>query len=276
MTTVDFSIVILEGNISSGKSTLCKYISNYLREKGKKVQEFYEFDNQILLEKFYKDRRKYGFSFQLYMQSTRLFQLEMSKYLKFLGITCIIDRGPFGDFTFAFLNFLDGSISSEDFSTYVDVCRQREFFSHLTFVDSIIYLNVSPTECFRRKNIRSHKSEELVVPDYMIQIDQIYFHVMMRVSEKYPGKVRIKNWEAYGTVDGVLSSKTSQVSFSPKHGFDEIDLSRFRGKYPSNWVRSLGYPQILDFDERWYWINREGISLTLSRLEEGRNVYLKY
>lgn len=65
--------VVLEGNICAGKSTLCGMLKDLLTETDVRVQE--EMTEDDFLAAFYGDMKKWGFAFQMFMFSTRVYQV---------------------------------------------------------------------------------------------------------------------------------------------------------------------------------------------------------
>ena len=72
-------VVEVEGNIGSGKSTLTGLMSQYLNSE---LQDssfssvFGEKVNNRFLSAFYSKTKHYAFAFQMYMLTTRLYQID--------------------------------------------------------------------------------------------------------------------------------------------------------------------------------------------------------
>ena len=66
-------IISIEGNIGSGKSTFVNYLKNNLDEKKYCIvdepvniwKEITDISGNNIISKFYEDKEKYGFSFQM-------------------------------------------------------------------------------------------------------------------------------------------------------------------------------------------------------------------
>ena len=65
------SIIVLEGNIGVGKTTLMKNICNILKNNQIKVKCFEEGINMDYLDLFLLDENKYGFGFEMFNLSNR-------------------------------------------------------------------------------------------------------------------------------------------------------------------------------------------------------------
>ena len=81
-------MIILEGNIFSGKSTLCKIL-----EKELGIPAHYEVsspETTHMLELFYSDQKRYAFLTQMH------FLISRHRQARSLG-ECILDRGLEGD-----------------------------------------------------------------------------------------------------------------------------------------------------------------------------------
>merc|ERR1712010_7074 len=67
--------VVLEGNICAGKSTLCSLLQKGLTGSTPvRVQS--ELTEENFLTAFYGNMKKFGFAFQMFMFSTRVFQVD--------------------------------------------------------------------------------------------------------------------------------------------------------------------------------------------------------
>ena len=81
METRNFTLVSIEGNIGSGKSTLMKNLKEYyknnnqvlfLKEPVDEWEKIKDSNGITILEKFYKDQDKYSFPFQMMAYISRL------------------------------------------------------------------------------------------------------------------------------------------------------------------------------------------------------------
>lgn len=239
-------VVEVEGNIGCGKSTLTKLMTRIMNNMANGINEDVTVDllskqdtttldiiatsekpvfaqlhgelvNQTFLSSFYKDPVRYGFAFQMYMLTTRLFQMQTaSQQAHQNGQFALLDRGAVGDALFALYNASTGNISPEELDVYKSVCADRLPSSLSHKVDLVIYLDVSPLECFRRMNsMRQRDAEKEVVPDYLEGIDNTYFELMVKwigrrkdacggIDIGLAPAAIILDWSSFGCSKGVL------------------------------------------------------------------------
>ena len=165
-------IFSIEGNIGSGKTT----IFNKLREKleNEKIRFIEEpvdvwqntkskEDNENILVKFYKNKEKYSFSFQILV------------YLTFLkGVKKCIEENPLceiiisersvqsGYNIFTKMAIHDKYIDDIEFQIYKMMYQECPF--HLS---GIIYVNVDPKICRERIAIRAREGESIISLEYL-------------------------------------------------------------------------------------------------------------
>ncbi len=160
-------IVTIEGNIAAGKTTLIVALEKYT---GYRVMKFSAFimakvfveptKENPYLSLFYDNPKKYGLTMQVWFlfQRYRTY-LEALEYLTHHSLSLmrctdlsetgvLLDRSIFSDLVFARKNYLDGNISSEGFQYYL---RLRDaLLDGLPLPHVMVYLDVSPSECYRR------------------------------------------------------------------------------------------------------------------------------
>lgn len=176
-------VIQIEGNIASGKSTLAKELKK-LFQQSHDSKQLVCFDEPVcnpFLAAFYKDPKKYGFAFQAYMLTTRLYQMnESNRQAQQEEKTCVLDRGAVGDTVFASLNHELGSLSDEEFDIYKAICQNRAPHSLGSFVNVLVYLDVDINECYRRMKLLRQREEEVgVTVEYLDGIDKTYFHTLV-------------------------------------------------------------------------------------------------
>lgn len=203
-------LVIVEGNISAGKTTLSRALAKHL--------DFALFLEPVVenpfLEKFYGDPKRYAFPMQMwflrqrfgtYLRAIRmLFDTEGKKAVR--GI--IMDRSIFSDAVFALQNFKDGNITKREYSEYKDV--RKTMLAGLPLPHIAVYLDVSPTECYDRiHNMRQRACESSIPLEYLKGLHECH-KVMLdtlqessrQVSDKIaymrPCKVLNVQWDKFG------------------------------------------------------------------------------
>ncbi len=164
-------IVNLEGNIGAGKSTFLKILADHLPIKAvyeptDKWQHVTDGDN--LLDLFYKDTKRWAYTFQSYAFISRIkTQLDSLKESP-AGEPQVVERSVYCDrLCFAKNCFESGTMSRLEWEIY------KEWFTWL--VDhyamrptGLIYLRTSADKCFERLKKRS-RSEEAGIPIEYLQ-----------------------------------------------------------------------------------------------------------
>lgn len=189
-------LVSIEGNISSGKSTIVEI----LRERTKTNNQFMIVDEPIdtwekiknedgksIFQAFYENPGKLGFTFQICALFTRFKSLSKiydDALLKSqtIGkpIVVLIERTVLTDYhIFAKMLRKAGHISDFEMLTYQLWFKE---FSQKFTLDKSVYLRVDPEICLKRVNIRSRDGEEKISLDYLKachdQHEEFYHNVL--------------------------------------------------------------------------------------------------
>lgn len=165
---------IVEGNIGVGKSTFLRLVREQLP-----VEIVYEPHEQWqdvggghnLLEKFYQDPHRWGYTFQSYAFVTRTMAQQLHAQ-KHPNAVHILERSVFSDrYCFAknaheigYLNTLEWQLYQEWFSWLVDGMMPRP--------DGFIYLRAEPRTCYERLQKRNRQEETGVALCYLEQLHQ--------------------------------------------------------------------------------------------------------
>lgn len=160
------TIISIEGNIGSGKSTLVSELQNHFKDNRDIgfLQEPLDIWNTIkdeqgttILEKFYQDNEKYAFQFQIMAFTSRLSLIKeaLSKKYKFI----ITERSLFTDsHIFAKMLYDDKKISEIEYSIYKLLYNQ--FINEMP-VTQIIYVKAEPTTSSQRVITRNRTGENI-------------------------------------------------------------------------------------------------------------------
>ncbi len=164
--------IIIEGNIGSGKTTFVNYISknfndatvNY--EPVEKWQSYKDEQDINLLNNFYNDQQRWGYTFQNMAFMTRVKDLIKpcdTKY-KFIERSIYTDRN-----CFALNCYETGKINKMEWEIYID------WFNWLSNSfdvkpDGYIYLRVKPDICLERINKRNRQEESGIPIEYLDNI----------------------------------------------------------------------------------------------------------
>ena len=180
--------ISIEGNIASGKSTLCRicetpevverYFANHrpVRTLQENVQWFTETG---LLTAYENDMEKYGFVFQIGARTERYVSqlIDVQTYQTTSGLT-IQDRSVYGDKnTFAQNLHNTGKINDIEWRQYLrDFDFHEKLFKHIGIKqDGFIFLNTSPELCYHRMiNVRRRDAEKNLPINYLHQLQALH------------------------------------------------------------------------------------------------------
>lgn len=204
--TTTKKLIIIEGNISAGKSVLCSQLGKRLN-----CRTFIEpsLENPYL-ERFYADKKKWALTMQLYLLRIRfvtyvealrlLFQEADVNKQDYKGV--ILDRSIFSDVVFAEQNFSDGNISKEGMQYYWKV--RDHMMEGLPYPDLCVYLDVDPDICLYRINkVRQRECESGISIEYLRGLQDKYQN-LLKDLEKNKTKVICLNWNNFGDTDEIV------------------------------------------------------------------------
>ncbi len=167
------AIIIVEGNIASGKTTFLGQLSKKYKVMYEPVGEWMELrvkpGDESLFELYYADKAKYSFAFQMMALQTRFANLiKMRNELP--GDSVIIcERSIFTDYEiFAKMAHADGFISDIEFEVY------KSWFKLITgFASDIagtIYLRAPPETCMARALKRARPGEDVLNVEFLTKV----------------------------------------------------------------------------------------------------------
>jgi len=110
-------LVLIEGNIGAGKSTLCKALHEHL---GDRVSVELEVLSKSLHTAFVTDPKTFGYALQMVMADRRKRDYDNWVSCDSLGRK-FVDRLLLGDMAFAVANYVLGHIDSAQFETYLEM-----------------------------------------------------------------------------------------------------------------------------------------------------------
>ncbi|CAD8088699.1 unnamed protein product [Paramecium sonneborni] len=181
-----FIIISLEGNIGAGKSTLFEILKQeypqaiFLMEPLERWQKINGNSELNILEKYYSDVERWGFTFQIYAYQSRL--MAWDRQLQQILQNKQQNKDPILVFTersiesarelFFKLCYKDGKISQIEFEIY------EEFYEWLMnhykqyLIDCVIYVNTPPEICLQRLIQRGRQEEACVPLEYLKNLHQ--------------------------------------------------------------------------------------------------------
>jgi len=180
------AVIALEGNIGVGKSTLSAKFKTIFP---KKCAIYKEKGNEKFLQLFYKDPKTYGFAYQWGMLKTRQFQLRLAQHdTKYGRIPprqfYFWDRSMIGDYIFALLNHMLGSISENELAVYEDEfggsIKSLSSISFFSAVNCYVLLNDEPENCkYRVEHLRANQSESSIPLSYYENLDDLHYSLFV-------------------------------------------------------------------------------------------------
>ncbi|KAL0486375.1 deoxyguanosine kinase [Acrasis kona] len=200
-------LAIVEGNISAGKTTLCRDLAKTINFK----PYFEPHIENPWLEKFYNEPKKYAFQLQMFMLHHRFDTFKSA--IKLLeqkdhnGV--LLDRSIYSDWVFAKKNYDDGNISEVQFRQYLEV--RQNMLQQVPIPDVTIYLDVHPEVCLHRiKNVRGIACESSIPIEYLEGLDSCY-KVFLNEMRTIGSNVVIQDWNEFKQ-DNTLSHYLKKAS----------------------------------------------------------------
>ncbi len=167
--------ISIEGGISSGKSTLLLRLQEETR-----LPVFLEpIASWTMLENFYKEPSRWGFTFNLEVL------LSMSKWRE-NSYDSLYERSPNScRHIFTQLQFENGDMTAEELLLFDKVFRNFTWDQ-----DVIIYIRTDPEVCYNRMHIRNRECEEKVSLKYLQDLHEKHEHMMEYITQVKP-EIRI-------------------------------------------------------------------------------------
>lgn len=181
-------IISIDGNVGSGKSTLLNKLKerfpniHFIDEPVDVWTRFLNENDESLLQVFYKDRKRWSYTFQNVAFMTRVRAItkaindwkkeckinpEMAKHNIFVTERCVDT-----DFNvFAKMLHEDGSIDKMEWDIYRQWYR---FLSVDTKVAGLVYVNCEPEKCKSRIGIRNRMGEDTIPLEYLQQLHRYH------------------------------------------------------------------------------------------------------
>jgi deoxyadenosine/deoxycytidine kinase len=182
------TIISIEGNIGSGKSTLFEklkvYFANnkniiFVREPVDIWESIQDENGTTILEKFYQDQIKYSFSFQIMAYISRI-NLLKETIKQHPGVTIITERSLYTDkMVFAKMLYDTHKIEYINYQIYLNLF---DTFKNDFNVDNIIYIKTDPDICYNRILKRARNGENNISLDYL-QLCDTYHNNMVDILE---------------------------------------------------------------------------------------------
>ena len=160
-------IYALEGNIGSGKTTFMKIISNHFKDVEfieEPVKQWQNLGGMNLLDSFYSEPKRWGFSFEFFSMLTKIESLlkaaESDKPI------IIIERSIFSNRVFMDLSKELGKLDTMEYCMLTNV--YNFYLAHVyPQISGIIYLDTPVEECINRITRRNRGEECTIEKSYL-------------------------------------------------------------------------------------------------------------
>jgi deoxyadenosine/deoxycytidine kinase len=187
-------VVLIEGNISAGKSTIAAKLGEELGYK-----TFFEpTGTNPYLESFYADPQKFALRMQIWLLKQRYnMYLAAVRHTVETGQGVILDRSVFSDWVFAAKNLADGNIDAKGYQYYERL--REQMLEHLPLPHTVLYLDVSAEECHRRiRDVRKRSCESTIPLDYLQGLDECYQEWIRNMEANGTTVAYSVAWEDFG------------------------------------------------------------------------------
>src|SRR3990167_8640394 len=163
-------LIVLEGTISAGKTTLGRNIVELLSNLGLPVKFFHEYVNEDLLQQYISNMKKYSYSFQVIMQAHRINNYKLARDFANKGGVAIVDRSIIGDYAFALMQKKKLFITEDEWKVYNSIFCQE----NLIEPDGIVYLSCTPQTVINRIAKRGIECESAYNEEYLSELEDNY------------------------------------------------------------------------------------------------------
>lgn len=211
-------VLIVDGNIAAGKSSWIKTMLEELRKKDMKVCVVEEpvqlWEDIGILQKFYVDPQKYGYSFQTFVFITRI-QVALKKYEEYGDDIdlYILERSWFTDRLFGELGYKNGNINDLEYRMYQEWCDFHQKI--VPFQPSgFVYLRCSAETSHARCLSRARDGEDSIALEYLqdlLAAHDTFFTPQMNINGQTVPCLQIDTTENFLTNDTVKEKIYQQL-----------------------------------------------------------------
>jgi len=173
------TVLVVEGLIGAGKSTLIRDVLLKELSQKQRVQVIREpVDEWVqsgLLQRFYGDKQRWGYSFQTKAFHDRI--MEARKIMAERAVlpvdeqadVILMERSPISDQIFMRTLYADGNVDDLEFSMYNDWCQLWSLL--LPFkINLFVYVRTDLEDCMRRLKMRSRDGEAGISAEYQAHL----------------------------------------------------------------------------------------------------------
>lgn len=185
------TIISIEGNIGSGKSTVLKQLKAACPDwifVDEPVSEWLDLKNdegKSLLELFYADKRRWSYTFQNVAIFHRFKNLRnaVERLDRTKDNIIVMERSLMTDY-----NIFTKMLHTDGFIDGLEIQIYKDWFSHLhsmlPSIDAHIYIRADPEVCLQRISSRSREGESVIPLSYLKELDLYHNQWLLdRISE---------------------------------------------------------------------------------------------
>lgn len=182
-------IIIIEGNIGTGKTTFLKMLEKYgcdvIYEPVNVWQSTCNDDGKNLLETFYSDMKRWAYSMQSFAFKTRLHAMTKPQLstIRYVERSVYTDRMVFAKNCYhnKTMNLLEWNMYTSWFDWILKVYKKA---GYKTKPDGYIYLKASPQVSYNRIISRNRNEEASIPIEYLGQISDLHDEWLLKTSDK--------------------------------------------------------------------------------------------
>lgn len=198
-------MIVFEGNIGAGKSTVAEAVAAQLQSDGHRVKVYHEpVQQNPYLEKYYSDPARWALEMQYYLMAYR-FRRHRDAVLEEWrnGTVTLHDRSIYGDSAFAYVNHADGNIDTLGYESYL--AHRACMENYLLAPHLVIYLDVSVPRLQQRIRERDRVCESGIPDEYLHKLGAAYKSQVLPKLERAGARVVALDWNNDGVdVERVL------------------------------------------------------------------------
>jgi len=211
--------ISIAGLIGAGKTTLATALGETLR-----LPVYYEpVSDNVYLQDFYSDMKRYGFPLQIYLLNKRFRQQQQ---IVWDGRGGVQDRTIYEDAIFAKMLHDDGLMEEREYQTYLSLFNNMSNFMRKPNV--IVYLDVTPEQAHERIKMRARDCESALPIEYLQKLSKAYEDFLEDISQLIP--VLRVNWSSFHTAQEM--AEQIQKEYHAMRSIRQIDWETTPSKSP--------------------------------------------
>ena len=207
------NLIGISGLIGAGKTTLAKALGKVLN-----LPVYYEpvIENEYL-EDFYRDMKRYSFSFQIYLLNCRFRQHQQ---VLWNGTGGIQDRTLYEDSIFAKVLYEEGNMEEREYKTYLNLFKSMSNFMKKNTL--IIHLDCKPEESLERIKKRARGCETGITLEYLTKLYNGYEEFIKQISKVIPVlRVNYSRFKSAEEMAEIIKKEYESMQNVKKIDYDE-------------------------------------------------------